>query len=275
MQLQIECVNHCQAACVFCPYPTMKRAKGIMHRALFEKIIDEAAGIPLIDHVTITGLGEPLIDNKLVERLQYVRRRMPGVLLDLYTNGGLLTKDKGVEIAEAGANVIYVSMNAVSPEKRKAVMKLDDYDRVVAEVKALIQYLKEHQMPTRVVTKTIVSKDLMEPGESEEFQNLWGGKWNEGGHAYLHLEGNWAGAMWPMRVTPTQACNRALQEIMVLWDGRISLCCFDGEGEVTFGDLNTQSIREIYNGEKALQFRVAHTEGRRGELPLCATCTAI
>jgi hypothetical protein len=62
---------------------------------------------------------------------------------------------------------------------------------------------------------------------------------------------------------------------MVLWDGRVSLCCFDAEGAVILGDLKTQTLREVFGGDKAVGIRLAHVEGRRQELPLCNTCTAI
>lgn len=242
-----------------------------MSLELFKRLIDEAATLPLIDHVTLTGLGEPLLDKHVIERLHYARKRMPTVLLDLYTNGTYLTKEKAEQIAETKISVLYVSLNAVSAEKRQQVMKLDDYEKVVAQ----IRYAQS--LGIRVIVKAIVSKDLMEHGESEAFTAMWGGPFNNGngGAAFLHLEGNWAGAVWPMRVKPTSPCSRALSQIMVLWDGRVSLCCFDGEGKVILGDLNKQTIREVFNDEKAVGIRLAHVEGRRQQLELCRDCTAI
>jgi radical SAM protein with 4Fe4S-binding SPASM domain len=81
--------------------------------------------------------------------------------------------------------------------------------------------------------------------------------------------------MWPVRRVPRTPCRRAMNQIMVLWDGRVSLCCFDAEGAVILGDLNHQSLRDVYNGTIALGIRQAHHEGRRGELALCKDCTAI
>ena len=249
-----------------------------MKMPLFQKIIDEAATIPHINHITLTGLGETLLDPLLVQRVEYVRKQCaPGLFFDIYTNGSFLTHEKSEALLDAGLSVIYVSLNGINSYQRREIMKVDDFDRVERYTRHAIDYAHKLGRGQRVIVKTIVSKDLMEPGDAEDFSNKWGGAHDKGGHAYLHLEGNWAGAMWPMRVKPQQACGRALQEIMVLWDGRVSLCCFDGEGEVIFGDLNTQTIRQIYNDEngKAFMYRTAHVEGKRGELPLCATCTAI
>jgi radical SAM protein with 4Fe4S-binding SPASM domain len=251
------------------------REKRLMPLELFKKIIDDAVDIQLIDHVTLTGLGETLLDRLLDVRLAYTREKMPRVLLDIYTNGSQLTKDRGLRLADAGIDVIYVSLNAADREKRLQIMKLDDYDKVVSNLHELIGALKTHPRKPKVIVKSVVSKDLMEQEDLEKFLDEWGGPHDKGGHAFLHHEGNWAGVMYPMRVKPVKPCGRALNEIMVLSDGRVSACCFDGFGEKILGDLKTQTLREMYSSPTALEFRLAHAEGRRQEIPICANCTSI
>ena len=250
----------------------MKRQRGTMSMELFKKIVDEAKTIPALDHFTITGLGEPLLDKHLIERLKCVRKAMPGILLDLYTNGTYLDERKAEELRDAGLSVLYVSLNAVNAEKREQIMKLRDFNRVRSMTHKAMEIGGKKM---KVIVKAVVSKDLMEQGESDQFLAEWNGSFQQGGNAFLHLEGNWAGAMYPVRVRPTSSCDRALHQIFVLWDGRVSLCCFDGEGEVILGDLNTQTIREVFNGDIAFGIREAHQNGRRGELILCKDCTAI
>lgn len=273
MQLQIETTNVCNADCVFCPYSSMTRVKGTMPMDLFTRIIDQAAAIPAIDKVTLTGLGEPLLDRFIVERIRTIKARMPKALIDLYTNGSYLRPALVEQLVDAGLGMLYVSLNAVSATARQQVMKVDDYDQVVDYITQAITIAGER---CRVIVKGISSKDLMEMGDPSRFIEMWKGSHDDGGHAFLHLEGNWAGSVGaPIRLKPTESCPRALGQIMVLVDGRVSLCCFDAHGDVILGDLRTQTLRDIYNGEPALGIRIAHQEGRRGELQLCGTCTGI
>lgn len=281
MQLQIETTSVCNADCVFCPYTKMNetpgsRLKRLMPMDLYKKIIDEAATISRVTHLTITGLGETLLDRHLEERIAYAKDKFrPGTMIDVYTNGSYLTLERGLRLVDAGVEVIYVSLNAVTAEKRKAVMRIDDFDKVVANTHALIDELKARDSKTRVVVKAVVSKDLMEAGDTDLFLKEWGGPWDRGGNAYLHQEGNWAGVQWDMRVKMNKPCGRALDEFMVLSDGRVSACCFDGFGTKILGDLNTQSMREVYAGSVALEFRQLHNDGRRQEIPICFNCTGI
>jgi hypothetical protein len=53
----------------------------------------------------------------------------------------------------------------------------------------------------------------------------------------------------------------------------MALCCADAEGQVILGDLKTQTLREVFAGDKAADIRRAHVEGRRSSIPLCANCT--
>lgn len=277
IQLQLETCNICNAECVFCPYPAMKRKKGTMSMELFTRLMDEAAILPLIDHITFTGLGETLLDKYLFERIRYARSLMPAVMLDIYSNGTFLTKEKIDALIDAGLSVLYVSLNAVVAEKRQQIMfpNKPDHDDFAHVCEMLDYAIEAGKGRMKTVVKSVVAKDLMECGESDTFLTRWNGPTDRGGNGYIHLEGNWAGATFPMRVKPTTACARALQQIMVLWDGRVSLCCFDGEGEEILGDLNNETIRDVFNGAKATGIREAHWNGRRASIPLCAGCTAI
>jgi hypothetical protein len=62
---------------------------------------------------------------------------------------------------------------------------------------------------------------------------------------------------------------------MVLWDGRVSLCCFDAKGEVVFGDLKEQTLREVYTSPEWVRYRETHGRGEKKGLRLCEGCTEI
>jgi len=251
----------------------MKRKHVTMPLELHRKIVDEAATIPLFDLFTITGLGEPLLDKDLVEKVRYAREKFdPKVCIDVYTNGSFLTVEKAQELADAGLGTLMISLNAVRAVRRREIMGLDDFDRVVKTIREIMEKLKGKMS---IVVKGIVTKDLMEGDEQIQFMKKWGGRVEEGGHAFLHLEGNWAGKIYKVRTTQTMPCSRALGAIMVLADGRVCLCCQDAEGEVIFGDLNHDTLRNIYQSREYVKLRQAHIEEKRSTLFLCKDCAMI
>ena len=60
--------------------------------------------------------------------------------------------------------------------------------------------------------------------------------------------------------------------MVVLWNGKVPLCCVDYEGKVTLGDLNEISINDVWNGEPLRTIRQKHLCKERNEVPLCSSC---
>jgi radical SAM protein with 4Fe4S-binding SPASM domain len=62
------------------------------------------------------------------------------------------------------------------------------------------------------------------------------------------------------------------RELNVYSDGKAVLCCDDWNEEYVVGDLNTQSLGEIWRGEALTRARKAHLESRGADLSVCAKC---
>lgn len=70
------------------------------------------------------------------------------------------------------------------------------------------------------------------------------------------------------------ACRSIFDGLTILHDGRvITGCCFDSNGELNIGDANTQSLLEIWRGDKLMELCEFHNQGKRMEIPLCRSCT--
>jgi len=244
-----------------------------MSMELFQKIVDEAATVPSIDELCLTGLGEPTLDPKLVDRVKYARSSLPNVRIGVYTNGVYLTPAKFEILRDVGLSYVVVSLNAARASQHEAIMGLrNKYYIVMNNAK----YAALNRGKISVEVRAVVSEDNWTEGDSAEFLALWG-QAGKGGFGRLVYEGNWAGANRDFRpFKPNEACGRALGQIYVLADGKVTTCCFDplGAGNV-FGDLNKQTIREIYNFGPYVEFREAHFNNKADTYAICAGCSRI
>jgi radical SAM protein with 4Fe4S-binding SPASM domain len=66
-------------------------------------------------------------------------------------------------------------------------------------------------------------------------------------------------------------CRYPWHSVSVLADGRVVPCCRDINGDMILGDLNRQSLSEIWNGPAIRSLRRALAAGDRGN-PLCRAC---
>lgn len=68
-------------------------------------------------------------------------------------------------------------------------------------------------------------------------------------------------------------CLDFLHHLAINSQGLVSICVrFDPKRLGVIGDVRTQSLAEIWNSPKRLQWLECHKRGRRSDVPLCAYC---
>lgn len=109
---QIEITNRCNLACVYCPYPTMKREKQDMEWKDFERsmqwvehFVDGGNQVEL----AFTGIGEALLHPMFVKMIEHVRNVYQG-FVHFSTNGILFDEDIAKFCRNYGVGV-FVSMH--------------------------------------------------------------------------------------------------------------------------------------------------------------------
>ena len=239
---------------------------------LYRRIVDEAATIGVIESITLHGLGEPLLDPHIVGRVAYAKRVKPSLGVGIFTNGFLLTPRRFDELREAGIGYLVVSLNAVAQEQHERIMGVPGkFDLVCAN----IDYARANRGDVKLEVHAVANDDQFAIDDIHTFYRRWGHR-VFGGIGQCVREGNWAGENRILKgFDPNSECGRALTQMYVMHDGRVSACCFDPTGKMVFGDLRTQTIREIYNSDAYLAFRVAHHEDRAAEYEICRGCTRI
>lgn len=272
IQLHIATINTCNAKCHFCTYASPENVypKGVMSMELYRKIIDEAKGIPEVGAIAFSALGEPLLDPHLVERVCYAREtRADWYPIEVYTNGVSLTPARFEALKDAGVDSVTISLNAVRAKQHQEIMGLKGK---FGTVTANARYATDHAGNVIVVVKAVRDDDHFREADQSQFLQTWDGR--------VVWQGNWAGGVEFIDARrngfdPNSACDRALEQVSVLWDGVVTLCCFDPLAKHRFGDLSRQTIREVYNSDDYVQFRQLHHENRAAEHPMCRVCTRI
>lgn len=260
--VQIEATNICNAKCTFCPRDDMTRRQGIMDWALYQKIVDECAALG-IGHVRMHNYGEAFVDKKLPEKIAYAKSkgiREVGVI----TNGSLLGPEVARAVVSAGLDAINVSLDAAGKETFESTRIGLKYDRVIANVEGLVRIRRELGRTRPKLILSFVRQD--NSAEEQAFIDHWSAVADKIHVTNLH---NWAGTL-KRRGDVNFPCYRQWLTFTALWDGRVSLCCADLDGRVVLGDLNTQSIAEIWNGEPYRLVRREQLES--GGPAICRHC---
>lgn len=281
IQIHMATVNSCNAKCHFCVYskPENTLPKGVMDMELYRKIIDDAAGHPQIDSIAFSALGEPLLDRFLVERVAYARKARPDWSpFEVYTNGVNLTPEKFEALKAAGIDSLTVSLNAVSPEQHERIMGLKGkFGTVVSNAR----YACDHAGDVDVLVKAVRDDEEFDLTDQVKFYMVWGMRLRpdiKPGNGQVVSMCNWAGGVKLIEgrtIEPDSCCGRAVGQLSILWDGTVTLCCYDPLAKHNLGNLRNQTIREVYNGEWYTQFREDHANDRASKYEICANCTRV
>lgn len=264
--IQMETTNLCQGKCIFCPHSQLSEF-GTMEQSLYEKILKEASQLPPLQKFIPMGTGEPMMDEKIIPRIKLARKMLHRqTLIEFYTNGSLLTKKIIDKLVDVKSLHISISLNGACTETRKKLMGLDDFDHVMG----MICYLAKRGMSYSV---TLLKEPFIKREELlrliDTLVNLPGRK----AEWYGSLSNlNFAGAMFEHKRNGGSPCARAIEHLTVMWNGQVNLCCMDYSGRKNFGDLNKNSILEVWRSPERQKYIRYHLEGRGNELPLCEEC---
>ncbi len=276
--LQIQTQTGCNAACVFCPYSTTvdSQPRGAMKRELFEKIIDEIAehGVRRISPYL---MNEPFLDPAIIEKLVYIKKKIPRARLVVTTNGSRLTPTTIDELIAADAlHALYISFQGVEKEGYEATMRGSMvFEKTMDNILELIE--KWHAAGGRErfrIVATMVSTSKTDPAQAVAFWKKKGieSKWTP-------LENRGGNVQAASKFAPKQRemkrfanCTRLFKQGYVMFNGDMVLCCTDYTRKVVLGNVENSSIKEIWNSGKALALRRLYAEGMMDEIPLCRDC---
>jgi len=246
-----------------------------MPTELFHKIIDDIATIPIITGINLQGLNEPLLDNRLEDFIRYALSKNPRLGMGIYTNGFLLTPARYDSLKASGLSRLIVSLNACDQEQHEDIMGVPGmFDKVCSH----IEYAAKNPVNT-VNVHAVFGYHRFNAKDVDRFYDRWG-NWMEGmGIGLVCRQANWSGDMYvnKQRGIPlmNKCCSRAIRHISITCEGKVTTCCMDPFGKQVFGNLNHQTLREIYNSEEYVRFRKAHSNDEADQYELCRNCTRI
>lgn len=275
---QIELTNRCPMRCGFCPRGVpgkMSRPTGFMELALFRRLLEQlpdgqAAYRPLELH----HLGESLLHPQVADFVAAATAR--GLPTEMSVNPSLLTPELGRRLLDAGLRRLVISLDGLDdPTLVRIRGPAARYTRAEPNLQALLDEVAARgEAAPQIVIQMIelhANRD-----QREAFLARWGTTGLKTVSAYIKaLDGPdpEAAETGPAQGEPLRyLCSYPFRSVVVLWDGRVVPCCRDDDGRLILGDLNRQTLGEIWHGPVARELRRRH---RRDELPpghLCSGC---
>jgi len=270
--VHIETTNVCNARCAMCSYPIMQRPKGYMSDQLYLKILRDCAEMRVAD-VNLQYLGEPLLDQKICDRIREAKEY--GFRVQMVSNASLLDEAKARGLLASGVDELRISMDGFTPKTFEDIRVGLKFEKVKGNVERFLDLRARHRGARPRVVMCFVGL-AGNQSESKQFYDFWRGKVDL---VLISQARDWAGQLPLVQLGATYStslprvpCNHLWEEVIVLHDGRVTVCCESYDGQITVGDVREQPLAEIWRGPAYERLRRLHRENRAGEIPLCGAC---
>lgn len=236
-------MNRCNGTCPFCPVNATQpqREYARMTDELFRKIIDDLADINYQNTISLYSNNEPFLDERIIDFHRYANEKLPRASFLLYTNGSLLTFDKFTEIMPFLDLLIIDNYN-------------DKKEINTPELKRIYDFIQEND---EIGGRVIFDFRLL----NEVFTSRGGQAPNKKGKNDKR--------------TVNIVCPLPFRQLIIRPTGKVSLCCNDALGRYTLGDLNTQTIAEVWASPEYQRIRGEMLRNGRKNLMLCRDCDSV
>lgn len=270
-RVYIEITNRCNLACDFCH--GTKRPLGTMPPEDFRRIAEKLRGET--SYLYLHVLGEPLLHPQLKELLAIAGEL--GFRVCLVTNGTLLHKRREELLAAKSLHKVSVSLHSF--EGNGGAGDLPAYLQQVWDVclplseRGVLCALRLWNEGTAPRLNSAVEAFLSQRIGRDVESLPRDARGNRTLRPNLFLE-RAERFGWPDLHAPESGanfCHGFTRQLAVLWDGTVTPCCLDSEGDIPLGNLLSQPLEEILQGERAAAM-AAGFAARKPTEELCRRC---
>ena len=270
-RVYIEITNRCNLTCDFCH--GTKRPLGTMPPEDFRRIAEKLRGET--SYLYLHVLGEPLLHPQLKELLAISGEL--GFRVCLVTNGTLLHKRREELLAAKSLHKVSVSLhsfegNGGADDLPAYLQQVWDVCLPLSErgVLCALRLWNEGTAPRlNGAVEAFLSQRIGRDVESLPRD----ARGNRTLRPNLFLE-RAERFGWPDLNAPESGanfCHGFTRQLAVLWDGTVTPCCLDSEGDIPLGNLLSQPLEEILQGERAAAM-AAGFAARKPTEELCRRC---
>ena len=277
LHLDIEVSSQCNLKCPFCSR-TQRIAEdtwrnpGNIDMDLYKKTIDQAAEAGVYA-LNLNVIGEPFIHRGLTEMVKYAKDK--GIVdIFFHTNGVLLTEKKSRELIESGLDKLIISFDSPYKDKYERVRIGAKYEHVLKNIKRFQDIREEMNSITPVTRINFIKLPGVTKKEIEDMISLFSPIVDSIGLLdYIESDNNVrTTGRFDKDYKSNFVCSQLLTRMTVYDDGRVFPCCSDYDDGLQIGDLNNQTLMEVWDGDALNDIRKKHFEGKFYELDACAKC---
>lgn len=265
----VETTAKCNLYCPMCPRETHIQPKEDMTDVVFERLVRESGRTA--EHMMLIGLGEPFLDRKIFDRIEYCDRHNVSTLLS--TNGTLLDEAASERLLATPLEHITLSFDGATKESFEFYRKGARFEKVRDNFVRFARMKHERGSKVQIVVQMVrLEKNA---SEVDEFVRFWS---QVPGVNQVRIKEDETNLLQP---EAGHVANDWKHPCHYLWrgpmyvkqNGDVYPCCqsymLDG---APMGNIGERPLEEIWNSDEMQRMRRLHVTNRAGEIDICSRC---
>lgn len=288
ISISFEPTTSCNLRCPECPsgLRSFSRPTGMLKEGLFKKTIDELQDT--LSYLIFYFQGEPYLHPQFIELVKYATSKK--IYTATSTNAHYLTEEIARQTVQSGLDRLIISIDGTSQETYESYRKGGTLNKVLEGTRNILRWKKELKTHTPyVVFQFLVvrqnehqieevkrlGKELgvdyvaLKTAQIYDYEN--GSELMPTIDAYSRYRKTLSGK-YSIKNELLNHCWKMWHSSVITWDGKVLPCCFDKDAHHIMGDLNQQSFKSIWKGDKYNDFRASLLKSR-SEIEMCRNCT--
>ena len=266
----VETTAKCNLYCPMCPRETHKQPKEDMTDEIFDRLVQESGSTA--EHMMLIGLGEPFLDRKIFDRIEYCDQH--GISTLLSTNGTLLDEKASARLLDTPLEHITLSFDGATKESFEYYRKGARFEKVRDNFVRFARMKQERG--SRYADRGADGPHGAQRGRGGRFRALLerGAGRGPGADQGRRNQPDAAGRGTRAPSDWKHPCHYLWRGPMyVKHNGDVYPCCqsymLDG---APVGNIGEQPLETIWNSDEMQRMRRLHVEGRAGEIDICSRC---
>jgi hypothetical protein len=276
--LQFETDTVCNAQCVFCEHPKMKRADKASWRTILNAVYKYGSKVV---EVCPFGMQEPTLEPRLPAVLTNIKQMNSQVQTTIYSNMAHYDEAVWTNILKWEAlDKLAVSYYGFDKETYERLQPPLKYGVAEANIKKLARLKRKLN-----VDKPEINLHLLVMPETYKKTAKFAKRMRAilgDDHVGLVKWDGWCGNkpfndtfetfFWGKQAEHRYPCPRLWQVITIHSNGNLVPCCLDAHEQEACGNINIDDD-PFQNNPRLQTLRTLHLKGEQDKIPLCANCT--
>ncbi len=269
----IEPVSTCNLRCPFCFQTdksfTKKPYMGVMDMSLFKKVVDEADNLG-VGAITLASRGEPTLHKNFVDMLDYLGNKKNIFEIKINTNATFLSEKIAHSIFKNKITQVVISADHYQKEEYERLRKNSNFEKILVNVDRLFKIRKMYKENYTEIRVSGIDAD--KNLNREKFKNFWIKRSD-------HVTSSYPFERWntyenQVHKEINDPCENLWDRMYVWFDGKVNPCDADYKSKLSFGDVNQDNIKNIWNNNVINKLRTSHLNDKRHDFNPCDRCGA-